>query len=106
LTKLASSEARNRVALAILGFADAAERDARGEIVEQALLLFLVVAGEFDEARRAGCAGRDDVDADAGALEIKRPGAGQVADGGLRGGVDGEGSGAFSAGGRAGQNDR
>ena len=41
-----------------LGFAYAAERDARGEIVEETLLLVLVVAGKLDEAGCAGGAGR------------------------------------------------
>src|SRR3989442_1515937 len=62
----------------VIGITDAPERDGRGHVVEQVLLLRCVGAGQVDEARCLDRAGADDIHADAARLQIERPAPGEV----------------------------
>lgn len=86
--------------------AHAAHRDARREVIQQALLLRGVRSRKPDEARCLRRAGADRIDTDIAVLQIENPASREVADRGLRRRIHAESGRAFDAGRRAGENHR
>ena len=60
-----------------VSFTDTPHGDQRGHIVEQALLLSGIGAGQFNQARRAGGAGAEGVDAHLAVFQVQNPVAGK-----------------------------